>query len=117
MIGPGSIHIDNKVSMNYDSKLEIQSNMVFNTVYLNLELFGDYYGPQVNDFQVSSIITLVCNLNTIECYWEELKKQILSQPSLLQDILPNSGMGIEQIDAKHKSWFRDTKLNKILDNE
>lgn len=116
MINPSSINIDNKVLMNYDSRLEVKSTMIYQTQHHNFKLFGDYYGGDFNDFQVSNIIILICNLNTIESYWEELKSQILHQPNLhppLQSILPNI-LSIQEMDNKHKSWFRDRKIGEVL---
>ncbi len=113
MINPSSINIDNKILMNYDSRLEVKSTMIYTTNHYNFKLFGDYYGGDFNDFQVSNIIILICNLNTIESYWEELKDQILHKPTLLQSMLPNIS-SIQEMDSKHKSWFRDRKIDEVL---
>lgn len=101
-----SLIVDNKIS-----------TLVYIESFYSFKLFGEDYNTQLNDFQVLSVSQLVCNLNTIENYWDSIKIQALCNPILFDKILPSLPFTFDQLDSNHKIWFRDNKLNKILNEK
>ena len=109
MINSTSISIDNIVSMNYDSKLTVSSNLLITKRLYEINLFGENLFVTINDFDFIGVLNIVCSLNTIEGYLDNL----LMQNILIHEILPIS-WSFPEIINNHKSWFRNTKIDEVL---